>query len=516
MKFLKNWDGRDIMPINFIYHEGEKYKPDDSLDVIYKDMTTGRKHVETIQNPKIEVAIVKPEFRTFDHFRDYVPAEETYTIQVSFKNRYKEIADHMKIPLKDIKYCPYVLGSDLKIHTYYLMYFLREYHNDTPKELHITCLDTEADVRDFIGFPPIGAAPSTIISFVDDSSNEVYSFILRNPKNPLVQDLEDRVEEFIADCHKDFDESYGELNYNIMFFDREIELLVALFSILNAIDSDYILVWNLPYDIQYLIERIKNLGYDPTSVICNKEFENKICYFKEDTNPTVHKRKHDCKISMMSVWLDQMVIYAGVRSAGSKLPSNKLNFIAKRELNDEKLDYSEEANIGEFPWRNFWKYCKYNIKDILLQLGIHRRTNDMTDIYTRCYGDALLPSEVFTTTTMLANSFKTYIETDYSIPMIFGNNRNKIFEPSTTYHIQDGDTERLIDAFGRDPDDLMSDEEEEEEEGKTKKKEKFDGAIVSNANRMGPTGMVLNGTPNSKCHENVIDYDITSTLAWVI
>lgn len=501
MKFLKNWDGRNIMPLNFMYFPGERYKPDDELQVVYKDMETGKKYVETIVNPKIEVAIIKPEFRTFTHFRDYVPAEETYTIEVSFKNRFKELADHMGLPVNEIKYCPYVLGSDLKIHTYYMMYFLREYGNTVPKDLHVVFLDTEADVRDFVGFPPIGAAPSTVHSFVDDKTNEVYTFILRNEKNPLVGELEDNVEAFIRELHEDFDESYGVLNYNIMFFDREIELFVAMFSILNAIDPDFIEVWNLPYDMQYFIERIKNLGYEPTSVMCHKDFDRKITYFKEDENPVVHKRKHECKVSMMPVWLDQMVIDAGIRSAGSKMPSNKLNARAKAELDDEKLDYSEESNIGEFPWKNFWKYVKYNIKDILLQLGLHRKNNDITDVYTRCYGDALLPNEVFTTTTMLANSFKMYIESD-EIGLMFGNNKNKIFEPASIYRINDGDEERLIDVYGRDPDDF-DDDDEEEDDGKTKKKEKFDGAIVSNSNRMLPTGITLSGTPNSKIHKNV-------------
>ena len=61
--------------------------------------------------------------------------------------------------------------------------------------------------------------------------------------------------------------------------------------------------------------------------------------------------------------MDQMVHYAGVRSGKGKLPSNKLNAIAQKELKDEKLDYSEYGEIRMFPYMDWWKFIKYNIKD---------------------------------------------------------------------------------------------------------------------------------------------------------
>ena len=86
-------------------------------------------------------------------------------------------------------------------------------------------------------------------------------------------------------------------------------------------------------------------------------------YFKEDNNPIAHKRKHEVRISHPTVFLDQMVMYAGIRSAKGKIPSLKLNAIGRTVMNDEKIDYSEEGNIRTIMYKNYRSYVIYNIKD---------------------------------------------------------------------------------------------------------------------------------------------------------
>ena len=52
-----------------------------------------------------------------------------------------------------------------------------------------------------------------------------------------------------------------------------------------------------------------------------------------------------------------------VRKGQGVLPSKKLNDVGRAELKDEKLDYSEEANIKTLPYVDYKKFVKYNIKD---------------------------------------------------------------------------------------------------------------------------------------------------------
>ena len=267
-----------------------------------------------------------------------------------------------------------------------------------------------------------------------------------------------------------------------------------------------------------LTSRPDKILSDPIQLICSDRFLAKECLFVEDKNPLFHKRKHTCQIAHPTVFIDQMVIYAGLRSAMGKIPSLKLNVIAQKEIGDTKLDYSEEGSIKELPYENFWKYCLYSIKDTLLQLGIHRKTDDISSVYSRMLEDGLLANEVFTSTIQLTNSLSTFLlEHDY-IP---GNNFNKFNDEQKlkqqAYFYGSGndivsdENDAMMNAMV-DPDDLVDvvDDEEEEDDSSSKKKKKFSGAMVQDPNRMLPTGFKINGRLNSRIHNNVSDMDITS------
>ena len=59
--------------------------------------------------------------------------------------------------------------------------------------------------------------------------------------------------------HKEFDEVYGELNYHIRDYDKEIDLIADVFRLLNTRKPNYCMMWNMRFDIQYLFHRIKAL-----------------------------------------------------------------------------------------------------------------------------------------------------------------------------------------------------------------------------------------------------------------
>ena len=49
--------------------------------------------------------------------------------------------------------------------------------------------------------------------------------------------------------------------------------------------------------------------------------------------------------SSHTVFYDQMTLYAAMRKGREELRSNKLTLKAAKEINDKKLDYSEEGNF---------------------------------------------------------------------------------------------------------------------------------------------------------------------------
>ena len=161
-------------------------------------------------------------------------------------------------------------------------------------------------------------------------------------------------------------------------------MLRELFKLINRLKRDFCLIWNMGFDIPYIINRIKVLGYDPSEIMCPDDVAIKECYYKKDMMHFDFKTRNDAFFfNSYTVFLDQMAQYIKIRKSRSEIKSVKLNNIAKIEIGDEKLDYSEDANIKTLPYVDYHKFILYNIKDSLLLLGIENRTNDIDNVFHR-------------------------------------------------------------------------------------------------------------------------------------
>lgn len=542
MKFLEDmFENMDITPLNIYYNKGDYNSYDDDfIDIVFKDMATNRKYVKTICNPEIEIWITKPEFRNYKYIKNFMDKSQCYPVRVKYKTRFSELAKILHDDPKNVKYSPYIFQADMKIEHFYMMQFIMEYGNDKIKKISMGYMDIENDIFQVNGFPEPGEAPINCVTFIDEERHQSYTLILKkdnipytnedNPKheayenlresfNKQVDDFEAHTLEFInelkygTDNEAGYDEIYGVFHYNILIFSDESKLITTLFKIMRASDNDFIYIWNSPYDMQNLIERTKYLGMDPLEVIGDPSFKgggDRLVYFKEDTNALAHKRKHVCNTYTMPTFVDQMVVYAGIRSARGKIPSLKLNAIARKELKDEKLDYSEEGNMKYFPYLNFKKFVAYNIKDVMLQHGINSKTKDSTTMYMNMYSNAVLVNEIFTSTTLLANALRIFVF-NLRNGYLLGSNKNKLFKNNgvdysvlfnnTNNDSTDDDTNEA-DSFYVGVDEVEGEESEEDE--------KYQGAYVMNPEHMSPTGFKLFGKENKYIHEHGIDMDITS------
>jgi hypothetical protein len=62
--------------------------------------------------------------------------------------------------------------------------------------------------------------------------------------------------------------------------------------------------------------------------------------------------------------LDYMDLYK--KFSGTNQESYALNNIAKVELDEQKLDYTEYGSLREFYTQNFQKFAEYNVQDVVL------------------------------------------------------------------------------------------------------------------------------------------------------
>lgn len=460
-------------------------KKETYLNIIYKDLDTGQKYLKAIKDAKMDIHFAKDEYRNYEHNKSFIELDKTFVVESADKDISKTIAkeaggkwkqlydDAVKTNWKDmalLKKYPYVFGSDIPIDVFYRRLFIDKYGNNKRKKLTKGFLDIEVDTIDVLRLPEYGECPINAISLMDKDAMICHTMLLRNSNNPLIEEFEKDIDSFIDELHETFDESYGIIDYRLYMYDTEEELIQDIFNLINQLKLDIIAIWNgWGFDIPYIIERIKVLGMDPNIVMTHPDFPIRNVYLKRDTVNFMIKNKTDStKISSYTKFTDQMVVYAANRKGQSEQRSYSLGNIAKAEIKDDKLDYSDETNIATFPYENYRKFVMYGIKDVLLQFGIENRTTDLEALYDRGSRTLTTWDNVYKQTVALRN--RAYYDL-YKEGIILGVN---------------------INVLG------------------TKLNEKFVGAIVGDPMLNKNAGKRILGKISKFIFDNVIDMDFSS------
>ena len=294
-----------------------------------------------------------------------------------------------------------------------------------------------------------------------------------------------------------FDESYPGFEFSAYWYDDELELITRVFRLIHQLSPDFMMFWNIAFDIPYLINRIKYLGGDPKEIICHPDFPNKECMFKHDNfHFQIKNKTHFFRVSDMTIYADQMVNYAAIRKGQAELRNNKLTYIAKKEIGDEKLNYAEDGTIKTLSYRNWLKYFLYNIKDVLLQYGIEDVTNDLETFYIYSYENITQYENVFKQTVKLRNfQYRDWLAQG----LVPGVNVNA-----------------FINGDGNIEEEEEDDDDEDpfaESDGKPKKKGKdvgYEGALVGNPLLINYFGDTLYGKRTNNIFRFSIDMDMTA------
>lgn len=491
------------------------------FEVIYKDDDgVVRKSDEP---PMADIYIVKPEFRDYNYNKPQERMERMDKIRVPVSAIRQTIAEAMgeegkelisrafqernfKL-LNQLYRWPYCYGCDFQPEYYFMKNWYEKYDLGMP-QLSKGFLDIETDLIDYAtdldNIPNTSYAPVNAVTIILEETRECYTFVLKpyvpsrsgrtaeeyqiryrmyEKQQADHQYLMSHLDEFILDLNDSFDETYGHLDYHIREYAEEIELIADLFRLLNTRKPNFCMIWNMRFDIQYLYYRIRTLGYDPASVMCSHDFDDKKCYFKVDRSTFLMEKQYDYFFcSSYTQYICQMRLYASIRKSQHKLKSMKLNDIGERELKDRKVEYPEEANIVRFPYVDWCKFIKYNIKDVLLQYGIEKKTQDVRTYYMRSHSNLTPYNKIFRETHLLRNVRELYFEKD---GWVQGNNLNIIDED------EDEAAKRFYGGDAEDEDDAT-----------------FKGAIMADPTWNANVGMQIYGSPSNNIHENAMDYDM--------
>ena len=148
-------------------------------------------------------------------------------------------------------------------------------------------------------------------------------------------------------------------NCKVILTSSEKELIKKTFEVLSNEDADIITGWNIKlFDIPYIIGRAK-LFFDESEIQSWLPFG----LMKMRETDIGGKNYKIYEFPGYTI-LDYMDLYK--KFSGTSQESYALNFIAKVELDAQKLDYSEYGSLREFYTQNFQKFAEYNVQDTLL------------------------------------------------------------------------------------------------------------------------------------------------------
>ena len=449
--------GSDITMINTMYkypaRDPETGKYDDgSITIVFKDNATGEIKHHIIKNPYY-VFYYADEATPIDHNQLFIERERVQQKVVPFKDLEKEIAiltdnksfyyDNIKMgnryANRQLHTAKEIFNSDMDINNHYRYLFDLMYQN-TDIPITKSFFDIEVDSKTMKGdFVEPGECPVNAISFLNKSDYSVHTFLLRDEKNPLIEEFEksickdlfDEIHQFVFDTVSaiggpKYAKKYeiDKLSYNIYFFDSEIELIRAFYMMVHKMKPMFMVAWNNAFDTPYIVERIKNLGYDPADIMCDRDFEIRFVNYKLDTRnqDDFAERNEYYNISMDTVVLDQMIHFASRRKSQAKIDSFRLDDIGEMVAKVKKLSYAHITDsIVELPYLDYKTFVLYNIMDVIVQMCIECRTNDLEYVYNKCLINNTSYQKCHRQTVYLIDRFtKEFYKDGY----IMGNNNN--------------------------------------------------------------------------------------------
>ena len=291
--------------------------------------------------------------------------------------------------MRDVANSPYLYGCDVDSRTFLKKKYLDTYP-DAVSSYHVATLDIETDTID---------GDIAIISL--STREKIYTAInkkyLDGQKN-VEKQLRYMFDKYIpkTDITKNI-----EIEYDIL--DNEMQLIKGTLKRAHEWKPDFIAIWNIDYDIPYMLKVCKKYGVDPKDIFSDPTLPKNLRYFeykegqkKRVTESGVFKpvnpeeQWHVVRCPATFYWIDAMSAHRYIRVGGKSMPGGySLDNILKAELGDKfqklKFESDETENIQGIEWHQYMlknkplEYTIYNQWDNISMLQLDEHTKDLSN-----------------------------------------------------------------------------------------------------------------------------------------
>lgn len=428
-------------------------RPSELYEVIYYNPITDRLEV-SYEKPIVDIWFEKKEFRNHDQYQlPQVKLEDCYPVYCKPSQIPAVIAQevggewldlYMKIKdawgVYDIKKkmceCPYVYKGDFQEDVYFRLRWLNEFGEDYDiskvesayLDIEVDVLDRTIDAKDYTTAPQPINAVSLILPkqkicalFVLGPRNynqidEQFHELLEKQKKAFNW-LNNHVDEFrhkIANYDVNNRKYIGDFTIRLHQFEYndELSMISMIFAYINKYRPWFTLSWNAPFDDNYLVNRARWLGADPSDLVVPKDFKTRKIYFSEDKNKkaTIKDSKDFFFASTYTQYLCQERLYAATRKSQQNLRSYSLDAIAKKTAGIRKLSDTKSDNFRKFAYTDTINFLLYNVRDTVAQYAIELNCADTGSFASRSYTFCTAYSKCFQEIHIVRNTREYFFE----------------------------------------------------------------------------------------------------------
>ena len=356
------------------------HTPDDMIfikeRIHYADGTT-EPNVRLIKNFKRPFWVTKPGFRNHEEKKEWEDIEKLdryECTQAELEKRIKK-ALNMFTPmggLRKLARSPYLYGADITptalIKRKYMDRYPEAVSNNT-----VAVLDIETDVVHGTDDPILIS-----VTFKDKAIIAGVDWFFKG-----IDDPQKRLKEHFYTRLKETAQERN-ISLEVEIKDNIVDAIKAVIDKCHQWKPDFLSVWNINFDVPYIIRTLEKYGADPGDIFSDpkvpKEFRK--LWYKEGPSKKVTAngreeplhwidRWHTCFVPASFYLIDQAAVFRRLRIAKGKEPSYALDAILTKYAGIKKLKNEKADQMSDFEWHIYMQqnepleYAIYNLYDCI-------------------------------------------------------------------------------------------------------------------------------------------------------
>ena len=378
---------------------GLYYKLDDQHDVMIaavKNLHNNDKKLHIFRDPQIQFWVTKKPLRDQNVRLEREKMENVDAYVCQYKNMWETIGRALgdKFPSNNARYkyaeSPYLYGVDVTPLTRLKMEYVEATESQFPP-LDIGMLDIETSVLPEYG-PQILCA-----SYTDWRTRQTFEFInstwCHEPESKYAARMEKELKPFVEGLNDKASAVWSKTPHTFRYIQCEDErdLIIQLIGTAIYYKPDLCGVWNIGFDIPYIIQRAEFLRIDLVNLFNHPDVPEDLRYFrwKQDTSEVEHFTDvwHQVVAPGYTRWYDPMCLYSRIRKVKGRENYYSLDYIGMKIVGSGKMKFGQNNDHQGMQMNDKIGYCIYNCFDTVLPCIIDQVTDDTTSMMLLVAGD---------------------------------------------------------------------------------------------------------------------------------